>query len=226
MHDCRKTKEDLIDLVFNEVEAARELHVLEDVEACRACRAEYRSMMEALDGFDEATQALIPSGEFWTHHHAKLEERLDCVAGARAGNVVPFWRRAARTSFSVPVPVGIAAALLLMATSVVAIRSFLIQPKANQAAASPASQTRAQVVEVPVEKRVVEERVVTRTVYVTKRVQQNAPPAPTVQSLPDMTANNSKGEGVNPGARSTLSGFQPPGDVKLTVIKGSYSDDK
>lgn len=226
MHDCRKTKEDLIDLVFNEVEATRELHILEEMEACRACRAEYRSMMEALDNFDEATQALIPAGEFWTEYRARFEERLDEVAGASHSLVVPFWRRAARTSFSIPVPVGIAAALLLAATSVLAIRSFIIQPKTNSAASEPTAQTKVQYVEVPVVQRVVEERVVTRTVYVTKRAQQSAPSAPTVQNLPDMTANNSKGESVSPSARSTLSGFQPPGDVKLTVIKGSYSDDK
>lgn len=225
MHDCRKTKEDLIDLVFNEAEATRELHILEEMEACRACRAEYRSMMEALDNFDEATQALIPAGEFWNEYRTRLEERLDEVAGTRVHSVVPFWRRTARTSFSVPVPVAVAAALLLMATSVLAIRSFIIKPTARPTASDAAAKV--QVVEVPVVQRVVEEKVVTRTVYVTKRVQQtSATAAPSAQTLPDMTANNSKSEGLNQGARSTLNGFQPPGDVKLTVIKGSYSDDK
>jgi hypothetical protein len=109
---------------------------------------------------------------------------------------------------------------------VLAIRSFIIQPTPKSAASEASAQTKVQIVEVPVEKRVVEERVVTRTVYVTKRVQQNNTTAPSVQTLPDMTANNSKGDGVSTSPRSTLNGFQPPGDVKLTVIKGSYSDDK
>jgi hypothetical protein len=223
MHDCRKIKEEMVDLVFNEVDPERELSILEETEGCRVCREEYNSMQEALSSFDEAAYALIPEGEFWTGYHSKLEARLDEAERAHMV-VIPFWRRALRTSFRVPVPVAAAAALLLAATSMLAVRSFISQPKprplmSEQAAAPP--QTR--VVEVPVVQRVVEEKIVTRTVYVTKQTRTLNQTAPSVQDLQDITAKNSKE--ANP-ARSTLNGFQPPSDVKMTVIKGSFKDEK
>lgn len=225
MHDCLKTKEELIDLVFNEMDAERELRVLEEMEACRDCRAEYYSMNEALQNFDEATPAMLPTGEFWTQYRATLEERLDAVEHARS-NVVPFWRRALRASFSVPVPVAIAAALLFAATSVMAIRSFILQPRPQLTPNAPAAAAQIQYVEAPVERRVVEEKIVTRTVYVTRRAASRSDqPAPSVQDLPGMMASKSKDETIN-AARPTLNGFQPPNDVKLTVIKGSFKDEK
>lgn len=227
MHDCRKMKEDLIDLVFNEVEAERELRILEEMEACRDCRAEYRSMNEALQNFDCAAPALVPTGEFWDAYHASLEKRVD-AAGAHEKKVVPFWRRTFQTSFSIPVPVAIAASLLFAVTSVMAIRSFMIEPKLQPKASTPAAQVR--FVEVPVEKRVVEEKIVTRTVYVTRRAagagagRSNQPP-PSPQDLQGMTAQKSKDDTGN-AVRPTLNGFQPPQDVRLTVIKGSFKDEK
>lgn len=224
MHDCRKTKEDLIDLVFNEVEATAELRILEELETCRACGDEYRSMNEALNNFDVAAAELLPGREFWTGYHAALEKRLDAVAG-KPGRVVPFWRRAFQTSFSIPVPAAIAAALLLAATSLMAIRSFILTPKPQVTGASEAA-AKIQYVEVPVEKRVVEEKVVTRTVYITKRAAgRGNQPTPSVQDMADITAKNSKDATVNP-TRPSLNGFQPPNDVKLTVIKGSFNDEK
>lgn len=223
MHDCLKTKEDLIDLVFNEVDAARELRILEELEACRACRHEYRSMTEALGKFDEAATALLPAVEFWADYHAGLEARLDAAVGARKTST-PFWRRTLQTSFSVPVPVAIAAALLFAAVSALAVRAYISQPKLRPAMS--AASAAVQYIEVPVEKRVVEERVVTRTIYLTKRAASRSNQnAPTVEDLQNMTAKKAKDETINP-ARSTLNGFQPPSDVRLTVIKGSFKDEK
>lgn len=224
MHDCRKTKEDLIDLVFNEVDTTRELLILEETESCRACRDEYRLMQEALGSFDEAAHALMPTGDFWSEYHAKLEERLNEVTGSSA-RVIPFWRRAFQTSFSIPVPVAAAAALLLVATSVLAIRSFALAPKLQPTSGTSAVVVETRVVEVPVEKLVVEEKIVTRTVYVTRRQRQGNQPAPSVRDLPGITAKNRKDATVNPPSAS-LNGFQPPSDVKLTVIKGSFKDEK
>jgi hypothetical protein len=222
MHDCRKTKEELIDLVFNEMAAESELRLLEELEACRDCLMEYHSMREALGAFDEAVPAMLPAGEFWVEHHARLEQRLDGAASPSTASAVPFWRRTLRASFSIPVPVAIAATLLLAATSMLAIRSFIFRPALD--AREGATAEKIQYVEMPVEKRVVEERVVTRTVYVTKRPRRGDQPAPSVQDLPGMTAQN-KDKGVE-APRSTLNGFQPPADVKLTVIKGSPGYEK
>lgn len=225
MHDCRKTKEDLIDLVFNEVDAEEELRLLEELEECRGCSAEYSSMQEALSNFDEAAPAMLPAAEFWPEHHVRLEKRIDQFAGASRAHVLPFWRRALGTSFSIPVPAAIAAALLLAATSVLAVRSYIFTQEIKTTNGQAAVE-KIQYVEVPVEKRVVEEKIVTRTVYVTKRSRQNNQSAPTIQDIQDnMTARTDKAAVPNP-TRPSLNGFQPPSDVKLTVIKGSFNDEK
>jgi anti-sigma factor RsiW len=220
MHDCRKTKEDLIDLVFNETDAEDELRLLEELELCRACSAEYDSMRQALATFDEAAPSLLPAAEFWTEHHARIEERIESASGD--AKVVSFWRRTLRASFSVPVPLAAAAAILLAATTVVALRSFIFKSGTNGVPTEAAQKI--QYVEVPVEKRVVEEKVVTRTVYVTKRVRENNQAAPSSRTLSDITAQNKDAGNAQP--RATLNGFQPIADVNLKVIKGSGNNEK
>lgn len=222
MHDCSKTKEDLIDLVFDEMGAEDELRLLEEMEACRDCRAEYHSMREALSTFDTAAPQMIPSGDFWTEHHARLRERLDETAVEHAARSLPFWRRTLRASFSIPVPVAVAAAILFAATSVLAIRSFVFRPEIkNEQANAPAETIR--YVEVPVEKRVVEERVVTRTIYLNRRARQGNQTAPSLQDIPGMTAQREKDQSTS-APQAALSGFQPPTDVRLTVIKGNLNE--
>ena len=56
MHDCRKTKKNLVNLVFGELEAELRQGALADVRSCAACSEEYHSMMATLqvctdDGF-------------------------------------------------------------------------------------------------------------------------------------------------------------------------------
>lgn len=226
MHDCRKTKDELVDLLFNEAEAERELRLLEEVESCRVCREEHRLMQEALSSFDEAAYAIAPAGEFWTGYRARLDVRINEAASSGA-RLLPFWRRALRTSFSIPAPVAAAAAILLAATSILAVRSFMQTANPSAPVKTGAATAEVRIVEVPVEKRVVEERIVTRTVYVTKpsRAGSGKESAPSLQDLPGMTAKNTKDAAINP-TRETLNGFQPPADVKITVIKGSFRDEK
>ncbi|HEX8177002.1 MAG TPA: hypothetical protein VF543_18065 [Pyrinomonadaceae bacterium] len=222
MHDCRKTREDLIDLLFNEMGEEDELRLLEEMEACRDCRAEHQSMREALGAFDEAAPAMIPAGEFWTEHHARMRERLIDATGAQPASPLPFWRRALGASFSIPVPVAVAAAILFAATSVLAIRSFIFSPQLKREQASAAAE-KIQYVEVPVDRRVIEERVVTRTVYVNRRARRANQTAPSLQDIPGMTARRKEDESIS-APQATLSGFQPPTDVKLTVIKGNVNE--
>ena len=228
MHDCHKTKEDLIDLVFNEMEAESELRVLEELERCAVCRHELRSMREALQAFDETAPAALPQGpEYWLEYRATLDEKLSReINASHTARVLPFWRRAFTTSFNVPVPAAIAATLLLAVTSLLAVRSLM-----SPASARPSTQASAveqiQIIEKPVEKIVYVDRIVPRTVYVPRREREattRRPLVPSIQNIPDMTAQTQKGEANPSGA--TLNGFQPTSDVKLKVIKGSYKDEK
>ena len=222
MHDCRKTREDLTDLIFNEVDAARELALMEELELCAGCRHEYRSMLDALKTFDEAAPSMLPTENYWTSYSASLDRRLESVAQTQAP---ALWRRLFTSSFSMPLPVAAAAALVIAVTTIVAVRSLIIQtPVAPPLAASVREVEGIREVERPV----VVEKVVTRTVYV-QRPQASAasarrPTVPSIQNTPDMTARTIKNDKER--ARAALNGFQPPPDVKLTVIKGSYPDEK
>jgi hypothetical protein len=74
MHDCTRTKERLIDLVFDEAPDAARLRA--EVESCADCRAEHRALAETLRACERATDAERPSENFWAGYHARLASRL------------------------------------------------------------------------------------------------------------------------------------------------------
>ena len=154
----------------------------------------------------------------------RLDRRLDSVAHSQTPSI---WRRLFTTSFSMPLPVAAAAALLIAVTTIVAVRSLMFH---KQAAPEASASVREVEVIKEVEKPVVVERVVTRTVYVQRPQTSSAasarrPTVPSLQGTPDMTASTGRND-TQERARAALNGFQPPPDVKLTVIKGSYPDEK
>ncbi|MDT7604554.1 MAG: hypothetical protein QOF61_2551 [Acidobacteriota bacterium] len=73
MHDCRRTKERLIDLVFDE---AGDDALRAEIEACPGCRAERRALTETLRAYERANDAARPTEDFWTAYHARLAARL------------------------------------------------------------------------------------------------------------------------------------------------------
>jgi hypothetical protein len=76
MHDCRATQEELVDLVFDEMPGARKARLLAEVEACAACRAEYASLAETLNVFDQATEVALPQERYWPGYETRLRARL------------------------------------------------------------------------------------------------------------------------------------------------------
>ena len=76
MHDCRHTEEEIVDLLFEEVEASRAARLLAEVEACHRCRAQYRSMAATLRAFDHASRAAEPDETFWEGHSERLHAML------------------------------------------------------------------------------------------------------------------------------------------------------
>jgi hypothetical protein len=264
MHDCTRTKEQLIDLVFGDAPDAARLRA--EVESCPDCRAEHRALAETLHAYDRATAAGQPSENFWPGYHARLAARLatpdDESAASRAtpttdplnrptaplSSTSAGWlppssdptgqftsstarlssyaarlRRAIATTWRIPAPVAVAAALLFACVSVFA----LVQP-APLAVESPAR------VDLPAEVRTVEvpvvrERIVTRTVYVARGEGSRTDRAARV--VRSEGARNAERARVNEGAKSpagadTLAGFRPASDAKLRVIKGSYANEK
>jgi hypothetical protein len=79
MHDCGNTKEQLIDLVFNELDQEARRRVLLEIENCHDCLAQYRSMTETLQMFDQTAETMLPDESYWPDYEAGLRIRLQQV---------------------------------------------------------------------------------------------------------------------------------------------------
>src|SRR5262245_4675946 len=76
MHDCVKTRELLVDLVFDELGPEARRRALLDIEGCPDCLAQYRSMTEALRVVDQVTETAMPDESYWPGYETRLRERL------------------------------------------------------------------------------------------------------------------------------------------------------
>ncbi len=76
MHDCVKTREQLVDLIFDELGQEVRRRVLIEIEGCRDCLAQYRSMTETLHVFDQAVETAMPEESYWPGYEAGLRIRL------------------------------------------------------------------------------------------------------------------------------------------------------
>src|SRR5215468_9706228 len=95
MHDCVKTRELLVDLVFDELGPEARRRAIQELDGCPDCMAQYRSMTEALRLFDQVTETVMPEEGYWPGYETRLRERLrherpswtqwmtDCVGGFR-----------------------------------------------------------------------------------------------------------------------------------------------
>jgi hypothetical protein len=239
MHDCRHTQDNLIELLFDEpADSATRSRLLAEVEACAACAAQYRSLAETLDVYNEASAASMPRESYWPQYHAALNRRLHNAAGeaqvsdARRAQQqgVPFWKRLLTSSIRVPAPVAATAVLLLIAASVFALslaaRSapepvVLAAPNASEGEAAP----QIKFIEVPV----VREKIITQTLYVPRRNNSGgdeatiARRAPSRENLARVSRQNANASAPETAAtpHANLSGFKPAGEVNLRIIKGS-----
>lgn len=237
MHNCKATRSRLIDLALDETRASTGSLSLDianqsprlpaELTVCGECRAEYAALRRTLSVVDQAAQGALPAAAFWSGYHSRLSERLKSAAAADSTRpaqqaLSPFalWttlRKIAGASIRLPVPV---AALLLFFFG---LSTFFVMRARGQARPEPPAAVAAietKTIELPV----IKERVVTRVVYVA-RSQRHALSDPTrtenlasaVARLPRETAATAAGN---------LAGFKPPDQVKLTIIKGSYHDEK
>lgn len=241
MHDCRRTQEDLLDLVFDETGAATRRSALAEVEACAACAAEYRSLATTLDLCDEATAAVAPRESYWPQYHAALARRLldegrdaDTSAAARVPVLpaaalplrVPVWRRMLTASVRVPAPLAACAVLLLVAASVLSLALVTAPAPEPVIVTAPASMVESapqiRFVEVPA----VKERIVTQTIYVPRRdgeetLRRPAPRANLAEGRrPDASQPAAAATAAaTPARAANLSGFKPAGELNLRIIR-------
>src|SRR5688572_6611726 len=76
MHNCRKTEERLMDLVFNELPEDERRQTLAEVESCGPCSSEYQAFRKTLSTFDEAAAVMMPDENYWNGYEARLRAKL------------------------------------------------------------------------------------------------------------------------------------------------------
>ena len=204
MHNCKETKRTLIEMAM-----AQRLTLPAELQNCDTCRQEYASLRNALRVTDQAMRARMPEENFWPDYEAELRQRLEHAnAGPLPLPAMPGISILARArtllTGSIRIPVPLAAVLLVLAGLSVA---FAFQSRAAKQA--PAVITRT--IEVPV----VQEKIVTRTVYREKT------PRGTTSQMQIAAASRKPA-----GSLASLAGFKPTPDINLTIIRGSDKDEK
>lgn len=217
MHDCQETKEQLLDLIFGET--AERAEALEEIERCPACDAEYRNLASTLFIYDRAASHAQPAETFWREHHERLRESLDAAPNfastAEDARIAPLWKRIFAARFNVPAPLAAAAAILLVVTTLLAVRS----PRASMTSAPVQTIVETRTVEVAVP----QDRIVIKTVYVDRARREDArvlrQGARTNPLNPQMALVRPN-EAADPA--EYLQGFKPADSVNLHIIKGSF----
>lgn len=137
---------------------------------------------------------------------------------------VPFWKRAFVSSVRVPVPVAAAAVLLLLALSFLAVRpvrSSAPQPSADEAPAKVSA------VDTPAER----EQVASSPVNIEKgnhrrvRSIQQKRRKYTARRTDNGKATAQEGLSGHVFTRGDLSGFQPVGQMRIEVIRGTKTNE-
>ena len=214
MHNCKANRETLIALALNPPD--RTQSAAAELETCATCREEYAALRNALRVADQAKQSALPAEDFWSGYHARLRQRLE--AGSQPAIPSYAFEKRPRTRLgdlftsSVRIPVPVTAGLLLFL-----VASFAFALNSRRPINTPPPMVVTKTVEVPVAQETVRERVVTRVVY---RERDRRQPS-------RAQANAIAARRTEPaGTPISLVGFKPTNEVKLTIIKGSYRDEK
>ena len=200
MHNCKETKERLIETALDQAELPAE------VSWCDECRAEFAALNATLRATTRLRDTMVlPNG-----YHARLRERLFLTKApgrkeSRKEEFAPLLRFF-KSTVPVPVPLGVAVIILFALLALFAFRQASVPPQ------NPL------VVHVPVEVPVVQERTVTQVVYRDRR--RTSRPLKRVAIAPTPETTFARSQPIN------LDGFKPTDEVKLTVIKGGIPNEK
>jgi len=213
MHNCKATKTILIEL------AAGDANQLPgEIENCAGCREEFASLRNALRAADTAIDLAQPAEAFWPGYHERLRQRLQ--NSQTTGGWLPprismlrWFRKVLTTSIRVPVPAALAFVVLL-------VFSIFFAMQTRRASGAGSILTPPSIVTKTVEVPVVRDRVVTRVVY---RIIQR----PSRDVSADLAGARDFRQ-TEPAAVTAqgLEGFKPANEAKVTIINGSYHDDK
>jgi len=215
MHNCKANRETLIALALNPSDQTQSLPA--EIETCATCRTEYAALRNSLRLAGQAKQSALPAESFWPGYHARLRQRLEAASQSAVPSFA-FEEQHLRTRLgnlftsSVRVPVPVAAGLLLFL-----LISFAFALNSRRPIKTPQPIVVTKTVEVRVPQATIRERVVTRVVYRERDRRQTA----------GVKANAIAARRNEPAETPfSLIGFKPANEVKLTIIKGSYRDEK
>lgn len=225
MHNCKLTRRDFIDLALDEIPGSRAKQLLAELNDCEACQVEYAALRSSLHVSNQALRSTLPAEDFWPGYHSRLQSRLLASETQRIVEVMPLplssrallaLRRIFTTSVRVPVPAALGL-ILLFGASFFLVRA---RTRVNASPSAPVALVETKTIEVPV----IQEKVVTRVVYVAKKSDRSKGGGNGLdrQGFPAALI------GADPAAKTAMSlaGFKPTDEVKLTVIKGSDKDEK
>ena len=217
MHNCKRTRDALIDLAIGELNEAQARAIRSELQNCEACRAEQMAITGTLRVSGQALSAGHGSDEFWRSYHNRLQNRLKGMPVVENSPQANFWtglKGFARSSVRIPLPAAFAAVLLLCVVSFTA----LSRGQVNHIPPAPIAQVEVQTVHVPV----VHEKVVTQVIYRDRK--RSKPLAIDYGNLNTATATAKPVK--DPAAKLNLVGFKPAAQVKMTIIKGNDQDEK
>ena len=234
MHSCKVTRERLIELALDKTPSVQSEQLRNEIERCRTCRDEFASVRSVLRVADQAMESTLPSDGFWSGYHGRLRQSLErdessrgpslasrppgTVAGALVmlRNLLP---RLATASVSVPAPVA-AIVIVLFGLSIVFAMHSRRRPITEPLSGASPIVTRT--IEIPV----IRERTVTRVVYRDRSRRPISDTARTEKIARDKSKVTDQRNVPLANTPISLVGFKPTSDPKLTIIKGSYRDDK
>lgn len=228
MHNCKALRETLLEMALNKVAPDQNQLLSAELERCSACRKEYALLRNALRVTDQAMQSTLPAENFWPDYNIRLRQRLqnDSAVVSRSAarlsgpGMLNWLRQLVMASVAVPVPLASAVAVLF----VFSIASVIYSRRASSALPAMSSPT---VITKTVEVPVIQERPVIRVVYLEK--DRRTARATAMQRRPERNVSTSvaiRRNEADGNAPVSLVGFKPANDAKLTIIKGSYRDDK
>ena len=205
MHSCKTTKDLMTELLSGGTSPPTH-ELLIELRCCRECRQEFEALKDTLSLTTGVIESVAPSEEYWADYHRALKQKLLTSRAPVVTMHQPSWlMRMFRTSVPVPVPVGLALVLLLGVALFFATR-----------AATQKQREAPLVVRVPVEVPVIQERLVTRTIY-RDRYRLVA-----LRKTDKVNDQSTLARTQTP----SLVGFKPLEEIKLTVIKGGTRNDK
>ena len=220
MHNCNATRNDLVELAINQSDQ-NQLPPAEFV-TCSTCREEFAALRNASRATKAAIHLAQPAESFWYGYHDRLADRLARDSRHSNGWLAPnrpdwaLWLRRLATA-SIPVPVPVVAGLFVF----IALSIFFMMHSRQSSGAGPIL-TPPSVITKTIEVPVVHERLVTRVVY--RKIQ--APPLTLLTRARDEASTVESEQSEPPVFVNGLAGFQPANEAKVTIIKGSYQDEK